>query len=58
MDVKERMKQLDWNRDGKIDLADAQDFLEEQLAREQFKTLAIGFAIGIAFTMLLVAIFS
>lgn len=39
MNLKEELKRLDWNGDGKIDIEDARAFTEEKLDRHGLKVM-------------------
>ena len=56
MSLKEELKRLDWNNNGKIDIEDARAFVEEKLDRHGLKVMAIAFAVGLVAGVLLSAI--
>lgn len=50
MRLRERLKQLDYNRDGKINIDDAEFFVEERLTEAQLKLMVLGCAVGVVVT--------
>ena len=55
--LRDTLKRLDYNRDGKVDVEDAEMVLEEQLHGSMFRAALLGFVVGAIAATLIAAIF-